>query len=776
MLILIVAVILNMALGDFTNTWIILAIVFLSGILGFWQERRADRALQRLRALVQVRATVIREGLEHEIAAQEVVPGDIILLKAGDMIPGDALLLQVNDLHVNEAVLTGESFPTEKEPGLLAPDTPVIRRRNCVFQGTNVVNGAAKAVIVHTGGDSEFGRNARSLEKHVPETAFEIGIRHFGSLILRVTFLLSLLILILNLLLGKPASEALLFGLALAVGMAPEMLPAIVTITLSAGARRMAGKEVIVKRLSSIQNLGSVDVFCSDKTGTLTTGVVAVQEAVGFDGKPWARVAQYAYINASFETGFANPMDEAIRALKEFSTEGFTKVDEVPYDFIRKRLSIAVSKDDRHLLISKGALLHVLDVCTRAERPDGQTVEIDSVRDAIGRLQADYSSRGFRTIGVCYKDITGDPVINKADEVDMIFLGLVVLADTIKEGIEETVGSLRNCGIALKVITGDHRLVAAHVASRIGLRANPVMTGEDIDQLTDEALEKRVSEVDVFAETEPRQKERLVRAHRQAGHVVGYIGDGINDVGALKAADVSISVDSAVDVAKDTADIVFLRKDLRVLLDGVLEGRKTLQNTMKYIFVTTSANFGNMFSVAGTSLFLPFLPLLPKQILLINFLSDIPAMTIASDSVDKELLLKPSRWDNRLIRNFMIVFGVESSLFDFFTFGVLLWVYQAHESLFQTGWFMESVLTEIIILLVIRSRYPLWRSLPSRPLVLAVGMVGVVNLILPYLPFAVNLGLVPLPSHLLVTMVAIAVAYAILTELTKQYFFRVMKV
>ena len=773
-LILIFAVVLASALGEYTNSFIILGIILLSGLLGFWQERNASRALQELRAMVQVNATVMRSGTVKDISAAEVVPGDIVLLNAGDIIPGDSILLEANDLHVNEATLTGESFPAEKAPGVVATDTPLSKRKNCVFQGTSVVNGTAKVLVMYTGINTEFGKISEELGTHEPETSFERGIKKFGYMIMRVTIMLSLSILTVNIYLGKPVTDSILFALALAVGMAPELLPAIVTITLSAGAKRMADKKVIVKKLSSIQNLGAVNIFCSDKTGTLTEGIVKVQSTVDGDGNHSERVKTFAYLNAKFETGFTNPLDEAIRNLPDVNIDGYEKVDEVPYDFIRKRLSIAVGYQDKHFLITKGAFKNILEVCETAALANGETVPLKQVEEVVLKTQQKYSAQGFRTIGMCYKDITGDPIINKDDETGMTFLGFIVLSDSLKPGITETIQQLRTSGITLKLITGDNPLVASYICAQIGLKPD-ILTGSDLRKMSDEALAMRIKEVDVFAETEPDQKERLVRAMQKAGNVVGYIGDGINDASALKAADVGISVDTAVDIAKETADIVLLEKDLNVLHDGILEGRKTFINTLKYIFITTSANFGNMISVAGTSLFLPFLPLLPKQILLLNLLSDLPAMAISSDSVDSEQLSKPRIWDTKLIRNFMIVFGIESSLFDLLTFGVLLWFFHADPEHFQTGWFLESLATEILILLVIRTQRPFLKSRPGKYLLYAVLFVGVVTNTLPYLPYADFLGLDPLPWPMVVGMASIALLYALVAELTKQYFFKRIK-
>ncbi|GCC50372.1 magnesium-translocating P-type ATPase [Chryseotalea sanaruensis] len=771
-LLLIFAVILSAILGEYTNTFIILGIIFLSALLGFWQERKANHALRKLRDMVQVKATVLRNNIEKDIPASQVVYGDVILLNAGDIIPADCIIVESNDLHISEASLTGESFPVEKEIGLMPIDTPLSKRKNCVFKGTNVINGTAKVLAVYTNSKTEFGKISGALSWHEPETAFEKGIKKFGYMIMQITMILSIIIFIINIYLGKNVIDSILFALALAVGMTPELLPAIITITLSAGAKRLVDKKVIVKKLSAIQNLGAVNVFCSDKTGTLTEGKISVQYTVDSNDNDWPRIKTFAYLNSRFETGFTNPMDEAIRNLTDIDIDGYQKVDEVPYDFIRKRLSIAVAFQGMHLLITKGALKNILEVCDSVELASGNRLPLNQMRNKIITIHEKYSRQGFRTIGLCYKDITGDPLINKKDERDMTFLGLVILADTIKPGIANIIHELKSSGVTLKLITGDNQLAAAFVGKKIGLQSENVLTGGELRKMSEEALAIKVNEIDVFAEIEPNQKERLVRALQKSGNVVSFIGDGINDVSALKTADVGITVDNAVDIAKETADIVLMEKNLEVLQEGILEGRKTFINTLKYIFITTSANFGNMFSVAGTSLFLPFLPLLPKQILLLNFLSDLPAMTIASDKVDAELLNKPRKWNAMLIRKFMIVFGIESSLFDFLTFGTLLWLFKANIEQFQTGWFIESCITEILILLVIRTQRSSFKSKPGKYLIYMSIIVSIGITTLPYFCFSSLMGFTPLPITIFIGMVGIAFLYAFIAEITKRIFFR----
>lgn len=773
-LLLVFAVVLSIILGEYSDSLVVLAVLLLTGILGFIQERNAGRAVEKLRALMHSKASVLRDGKESEIPVDEVVSGDIVILNAGDIIPADCFILEENDLHVNDAVLTGESYPSEKSVEPCERDTPLSRVTNCVFKGTSVINGTATVLSVHTGENSELGKIGTSLEKSQGETVFETGIRKFGYLLMKMTVIISVLVLILNVLFQKPLVDSLLFALALAVGLAPELLPAIVTITLSAGARHMAARQVIVRQLNAIQNLGEIDVLCSDKTGTLTEGIVSLKEAVSTNGAESPKVLLYACLNAIHETGFYNPIDEALRKVKTVDVKGFTKSDEVPYDFIRKRLSIVVHDGNREIMISKGAVQNIMDVCGYAEEADGSIISLENARGKILEHYEAFSGRGYRTIGVSYKDVSHDPVINKDDETDMIFLGFVILFDPPKEGIVESVKALRQMGVALKLISGDNPLVVRHLAEEIGLNAGKVVTGSRIRNCPDFELGKLVNETDTFAEVEPEQKERIIKALRRTGHAVGYLGDGINDANAIKAADVGISIDNAVDVAKEAADLVLLQRDIDVIREGILEGRKTFINILKYIYVTTSANFGNMISMAVASLFLPFLPLLPIQILLNNFLSDLPAFAIASDKVDPELIEKPRRWDISSIKRFMVIFGLQSSLFDFATFALLIYVFGASPEEFRTGWFAESLLTEILILLVIRTRRSFFRSLPSGYLLAASTATFALALLLPYIPFASIFSLYPMPVRLLGGILVIALVYVLMSELTKKYLIKSM--
>jgi len=771
-LILIAAACLSFVLRDPTDGAIILGIVLVSGLLGFWQEHAAATAVEKLLETVELKATVLRDGRPVEIPTDELVPGDIVLLSAGSAIPADCRLLSAQDLFVDEAALTGESYPVRKSPGIVSPEAPLTQRSNALFMGTHVVSGSGKAVVVLTGRATEFGGISQSLQVSAPETEFERGVRHFGYLLLEVTLILVILIFAFNVYFQRPVLESFLFALALAVGLTPQLLPAIISVNLAKGARQLAEQKVIVKRLAAIENFGSMNVLCADKTGTLTAGRMQVHKAIGPDGQESERVLFYAYLNAVYETAFTNPIDEAICSYRAFALDGWRKLGEVPFDFERKRLSVLVEHQGQALLVTKGAVHSVLQICTTAQLADGSERPVADLLDTIERLYTELSGQGYRTLGVAVREWDGAKPIDRNSEVDMTFLGLLALADPLKPEIAAVVEGLGRLGVRLKMITGDNALVAARVGAQVGLNATRVVTGSELHALSDEALWVRVRETDIFAEVEPHQKERIIRALRKAGYVVGYMGDGINDAPALHAADVSISVQEAVDVARETADIVLLERDLSVLEVGIREGRRTLANTLKYVFMATSANFGNMFSMAGASLFLPFLPLLPKQILLTNLLTDFPEMTIATDRVDPDWIERPRRWNVHFIRSFMLTFGLVSSLFDYLTFGVLLWVLNAGPDKFRTGWFVESVVSAATIVLVLRTRGPFWRNRPSLPLLLTTVLVVMATISLPYSPLSVPFGFVPLPPLFLTVLAVIVLTYALTAEFAKRWFYR----
>ncbi len=754
--------------GDWVDALIVLLIVLGSSLLGFIQEYSAGNAVERLRARVASKTAVLRDGDRRTIPSQQVVPGDIILLSAGSLIPADGVLLEAQDFYVNQAVLTGETFPVEKRPGLPSPAAGLTDRTNCVFMGTNVRSGSARALCVLTGQQSTYGQIARRLAVRQPDTEFERGVRQFGSMLSRLMLVLVVTVLAINVYFDKPVLDSLLFSVAVAVGLTPELLPAIISVTLSTGSRAMAKQGVIVRRLNAIENFGSMDVLCTDKTGTLTAGVVKLDGALDCDGRPSESVLRFAYLNAKLQTGLANPLDEAILATPVPPLDAVTKLDEIPFDFVRKRLSVVIQEGDSRKMLTKGALEDVLAVCTRdALGP--------LAAGAVSRIRARYlewSRQGFRVLGVAVRDLPILADYTRADEVDLTFVGFLLFFDPAKPDVAQTIGNLAAMGIELKIITGDNLAVARHVAEQIGLRISGSMTGAELLDMGDEALWNRVERVNLFAEVDPNQKERIILALRKMGHVVGYLGDGINDAPPLHAADVGISVDSAVDVAKEAADFVLLEQDLSVLERGVALGRHTFANTLKYVYVTTSANFGNMFSVAGASLFLPFLPMLPVQILLANFLTDFPALGISRDRVDPELVERPRRWNVAQIRNFMFTFGGVSSVFDYLAFGFLIFGVRASAQTFRTGWFIESVMTELAVMLVIRTRRPFFRSRVGRVLAVASALVAGVTLLIPYSPFGRLLGLTPLAPSLLLTMLGITGLYVLATEATKRVFYR----
>ncbi|MCC7339948.1 MAG: magnesium-translocating P-type ATPase [Bryobacterales bacterium] len=769
-LILLAAATLSIFLHDRADATIILLIVFISGLLGYWQERGAANAVEKLLELVELRARVRRDGTESETPMDEVVPGDIILLSAGSGIPGDCLLLESNDLSLDQAALTGETFPVDKFPGAVPADTELAARSCALYMGTHVVSGSGRAVVIDTGRRTEFGKVAQRLRLRPAETDFEHGIRRFGYFLMQVTLLMLVGIFAINTYLQEPVLDSFLFALALAVGLTPQLLPAIVSVSLAQGAKRMAKNKAIVKRLASIENLGSIDIFCSDKTGTLTEGLVRIK-AQDLAGNDSDRVLEIAYLNSFFETGFPNPIDAAIRAVRQFDVSNWQKLDENPYDFVRKRLGMLVSRDRRSLLITKGALNHVLDVCSTAELPDGRKVGIDEVREWLDERYQSFSSQACRMLGVAVREMGAATKCLREDKVEMCLIGYLVFNDPPKDGVAATITELCNLGVSLKMITGDNHLVARSVGGSVGLQNTVILTGPEMRKMSESALIQRAPEVDIFAEVEPNQKEHIILALQKSGHVVGYLGDGINDAPALHAADVGISVDSAVDVAKDAADIVLLEHELEVVVRAVRDGRATFTNTLKYIFIATSANFGNMFSMAGASTFLPFLPLLPQQILLTNLLTDFPAMTIASDRVDAGIVERPRKWDLGFIRRFMITFGLLSSVFDYLTFGVLLLLLKAGPVEFRTGWFLESVVSACLVLLVVRTQLPFYRSRPGQPLFWTTCLVAVIALILPFTPLGPVLGFTRIPVVFLPWLAGIVVAYIGCAELTKRWFF-----
>jgi Mg2+-importing ATPase len=770
-LILLGAGVLSTFVGELADGAIITAIVVLSIVVNFLQTYRSQRAVRRLREQVAPTATVLRDGKWIELARRQIVPGDIVRVAAGDLIPGDARLLQSLHLYVQQAALTGESMPVEKEadaaPSAASPDSA-----NMVFLGTSVVSGTATAVVFATGRQSSFGDIAARLAAPAPETEFDRGTRQFGILIMKTVVFLVLFILTVNVSMHRNALESLLFAVALAVGLTPEFLPMITTVTLATGAVRMARKKVIVKHLAAIENFGSIDVLCTDKTGTLTAAKMTLQNALDPFGGPSQRPLTLGYLNSRFETGIKSPLDEAIlKQTEKLEIEGYQKSDEIPFDFERRRLSIAVERGGKCILITKGAPESVLAVCTNLE-VDESVQPLDEkagqrCRDEFRRLSAD----GLRVLAVAYRVSAKSTGLGAADECDMTLAGFLTFVDPVLEGVAESIVAMRRDGVKVKVLTGDNELVARHVCTQVGIDAGRIVLGEELERTTDVALAHIVEETDVFARVSPSQKNRIIRALKSRSHVVGFMGDGINDAPSLHTADVGISVAGAVDVAKDAAEIILLEGDLRVLHNGIIEGRKAFGNVFKYILMGTSSNFGNMFSMAGATLFLPFLPMTPTQILLNNFLYDLAQVTIPTDNVDPIYIRKPQHWDIALIRNFMLLIGPISSIYDFLTFFLMLRVFHSSAALFHTGWFVESLATQTLVLFVIRTARSPWSNWPSIPLALTTISVVVIGLVLPYSGFARDLGFVALPGAYFAFLAVATVTYLALVEMAKRRLF-----
>ena len=761
-LILFAATIVSMIAGDVTDGLIILAIIVPSGLLSFWQEHRAGETMKALMARVQVHVEVMRGGVEVTVPLEEVVVGDEVLLRVGDVVPGDLKISEASRLQLDESALTGESFAAERAAGEIARF------------GTHVVAGQGRGVVTAIGKDTEFGALEASLAGKDVKTAFEKGMTRFGLLLMRAMVFLLVGLLVINIALHRPLLDSLLFSIALAVGLTPQLLPAIIAVSLSVGAKRMAARQVLVKRLDAIEDFGAMNVLCTDKTGTITAGVVKLDAAVGPNlagsgsGEAWAgsnRVIRLAYLNASLQQGFANPLDAAIVAGAGDQKPGQV-LGEIAYDFERKRLSVLAEADGVTQLITKGAFSSVLNICNLS----------DSERAAAQVEFERLSAEGNRVLAIASKVLgagsgagaDSTQSLTVGDESAMTFEGLLVFMDPPKEGAAAAIDELASLGIELYLITGDNPLAAKAIAGKVGLPNEKIMTGEQIKALGEASLIRAIEGCRVFAEVEPIQKERIVAALQATGNTVGYFGDGINDSAALKTADVGISVDTAVDVAKNAAAIVLLAKDLSVIAEGVRLGRRTFVNTMKYVRVGVSAAFGNMLSMAVAAIFLPFLPLLPIQILLLNFMTDFPALAISSDSVDEEDIQKPHAWNIKNIRNFMLVFGLISSVFDIITFLVLRLGFNAGAELFRSGWFVESTFTELVVMLVLRTRKRFWRSAPGKALWISSAVLGALVILIPFTFVGKALQLAELPLPLLTVLAGLIAIYAAINELAKK--------
>ena len=766
-LILVIAAAASAFLGDKVDAGIIGVIVLLSAALDLSQTYRSERAMEQLRARIAPTATVLRGGEWKDIKRRDVVPGDIVRLSAGDLVPADARLLMARDLYVQQSALTGESLPSDKE-ATGEPASTNADARNMVFLGTSVVSGTATAQVVATGARTAFGDISARLAARPEETAFDQGLRNFSQLLARTVLFLVLFLIVVSIARHRDPLQSLMFAVALAVGLTPEFLPMITSVTLSKGAVAMARKKVIVKHLSSIQNLGSLDVLCSDKTGTLTAGTMSLDRCLDPFGNPSPRTLELAYLNSKFETGIRSPLDEVILHQSPAKTGDYTKCDEIPFDFERRRLSVVVERQSQRVLITKGALEGIFPLLSGYEL-EGKAEPIGE--DATKRIQQtsdELNSQGFRSLAVAYAEVPVRPDYSVADERNLILAGFLSFADEPLPDAAQVLASLKQDGVEVKVISGDNDRVTGHVCAQVGIEPGHIVTGDELDRTTDPALAHVAEETRAFARISPVQKNRILLALKHHGHAVGFMGDGINDAPSLHAADVGISVSSAADVAREAADVILVEPGLRVLHDGIIEGRKAFGNVMKYLLMGTSSNFGNVLSMAAASLILPFLPMLPTQILLNNLLYDVGQLTIPTDNVDEVYLEKPQRWNINLIRNFMVFIGPISSLFDFLTFYVLLHFFHTSEAQFHTGWFVESLATQTLVLFVIRtSKNPL-RSRPSGPLLATCLGVVAIGICLPFSPLAGVLGFTRLPGSYFVFVAVATGAYLLLVEAAKR--------
>ena len=775
-LILLIAGLVSGFVGDVADAIIIFSIVLLSIILDVYQETKAQNAAEALKKRVTTKATVLRDGVKKEVMFSGIVPGDITFLIAGDMVPADSRLISATDLNLNQSALTGEAFPVEKTAApLAAKSSDITGWNNYVFQGTSVVSGTGTAVAINTGSLTEYGKIAKELVARAPETEFEKGLRRFGALMTEVTLFLVVFVFFVNAFFysgSRTVLQSLLFAVALAVGLTPELLPMIMSINLSRGAVAMSKKGVIVKRLAAIQNFGNMDVLCTDKTGTLTENKLTLTQYADLEGKENPKVLLYAYFNSVFEAGLKSPLDDAIMQYKDFDVKGIEKIDEIPFDFIRKRVSVVVKYEGQRLIIAKGAPEEILKICTYCETGETLSDFANVCQNKFEQTYMDLSAKGYRVLAISYKKVKDDKThYSIGDETEMVFAGFLSFLDPPKESAKESIRLLARDGVALKIVTGDNELVTKTTCLQLGFEIEGVVLGREIDELQNDALSEVAEENNIFARVNPAQKDRVINALRANGHVVGYMGDGINDAPSLKTADVGVSVENAVDVAKESADFILLQPDLKVLDQGVLEGRKTFGNTMKYIMVGVSSNFGTMFSVAGASLFLNFLPMTATQILLNNLLYDLSESTIPTDSVDEEYIQKPKKLDISYIRRFMLIFGPVSSIFDFLTFFLLLVLLKATVPVFQTAWFVESLATQTLVVFVLRTRKtPFYKSKPGKYLLLSSLTVVAVAFILPYTPLASIFKFSPPPPMFYLALAGLIAAYLVLVEVVKKWF------
>jgi Mg2+-importing ATPase len=769
LLVLLAASLIAALSGDAASFAVVLVVVLMSVTLDLVQEQRADRSVEALQQSVALKVRVWRDGRCIEVPAAELVPGDCIELAAGALVPADGQVVAATDCFVNQALLTGEAFPVEKRAGA-DEEAGSLQSPTTVFMGSAVVSGSARVVVLATGARTQLGQLAGSLQQAPPPTAFERGTRHFGLLLTRWTMGLVLAVLLINTLYHRPLLESFLFAVALAVGLTPELLPMIVSVTLARGAMRLARQGVIVKRLSAIEDLGAMDVLCTDKTGTLTEAALTVERSIDGRGETSDAVFELAWLNSRFETGVKAALDAAILAHRTLDDTAWRKLDEVPFDFERKRVSVLLQREAAgRLLVIKGAPEEIVRLCVAWD--DGEhTVPMDeAARAGINRLFDDCSAQGLRLLAVARRSVDNHTVdVSATDEHDFSFAGFIAFADPPKASAAAALHELRARGVAHKIITGDNEAVTRHLCAQLGVPVEGVVDGREIGRLDDHGLQAAVARANLFCRVTPEQKSRIVRACQAGGHVVGYLGDGANDAPPLHAADIGISVDGAVDVAQQAADLVLLKHDLAVLQDGVREGRRTVLNVEKYILMATSSNFGNMVSMAVAALFLPFLPMRPLQILLNNLLYDVSELALPMDRVEEARLMQPQPWNIDAIRRFMLRFGPLSSLFDLAAFGVLIGVFKASEATFQTAWFVESMATQVLVVFIIRTPGPAWRHRAS-PWVAAASIgVALLALALPYTPLGPVFGLVPLPVSVMAAMASLTACYLAAAEVMKR--------
>lgn len=775
LLILAAAATLSAFLGQTVNAVIIAFMIVLSTAISFLQSYKSSQGIEKLRLKVALTAMVFRDGSWQKVLRSAIVPGDLIKLSAGDLVPADASLISGKDLHVNESSLTGESVPVEKQT--TAPD-------NIIYLGSAVISGYGEATVTATGSRTNFGGIAQQLATKAPETEFDKGTRQFGVLIMKTVIILVLFVFAVSALLHRDLLQSLLFAVALGIGLTPEFLPMIMTVTLGQGAMRMARHHVIVKHLPAIQNLGSMDILCCDKTGTLTSGETAVESHVDLNGNSSDRVFLLGYLNSMHDTGeanqlnkailekaSANPLDLAILHHDHPSVESYKKLDEIPFDFERRRLSVVVEVADKRWLITKGSPENVIEVATQCENDGQSQPTTQALQEQYQKRFQDFGEQGLRVLAVAWREIEAKPEYDITDEKDLVLVGFITFIDPPIPEAEKMIKDLKEDGVRIMVLTGDNDLVTKHVCAHVGIADERVILGPDLDKMTEEALLSLVESSSIFARLKPAQKTRIILALKKKGHVVGYLGDGINDAPSLHAADVGISVANASDVAKESAEIILLEPSLQAIHEGIREGRKSLANVLKYLLMGTSSNFGNMFSMAGASVFLPFLPMLPTQILLNNFLYDLAQVSIPTDNVDRSFIASPQRWNISLIQKFMLYVGPISSIFDFLTFYLMLKVLHANEELFHTGWFVESLATQTLVLFVIRTAQAPWTSRPSLPLTITVLGTVVVGLILPVSPLANILGFSPLPPVYFLALAGMVVPYLVLVEVVKRRLF-----